>query len=99
MRAKVIWLRQARRDLVEIIDYISADNPSAADRYRLGVISACRKLVDFPLSGRRYYDRFRTITYRNHLVFYEVASDPTTVTIVMIIDSRRDVESIVPPLI
>jgi plasmid stabilization system protein ParE len=99
MASEVVWLEEARENLDEIIAQIAEANPSAARKYRAGVVNACRKLVDFPRSGRRYSDLFRAVVYRNHIIFYQVIGGADRVHIVMVIDARRDVDGIVLDLL
>ena len=48
----VKWLRAALKNLDEIAAYISADNPSAADRIVVAIAESVNRLVDFPSLGR-----------------------------------------------
>jgi toxin ParE1/3/4 len=92
MAAAVIWLEQAKDDLREILDFIAVENPAAARNYVAELQSACGRLAEFPLSGRRYNDEFRVLVFRNHLIFhwYDKAAD--VISIAMVIDGRRDLK-------
>lgn len=46
------WLRRADRDLVQIEEYISEDNPAAAIEMVLTIIEAVERLELFPGIGR-----------------------------------------------
>lgn len=46
------WLRRADRDLVQIEEYISEDNPAAALEMLLTIIKAVERLELFPGIGR-----------------------------------------------
>jgi toxin ParE1/3/4 len=50
--ARVVWTRQARRDLRNIRDFIATDAPLLADIVVGRLIAAVGRLQDFPLSGR-----------------------------------------------
>lgn len=90
MAAEVRWLDQAKDDLREILDYITAENPRAAERYVSELQAACERLTPFPLSGRFYNEQFRVLVFRNHLVFHQYDKVAGMVSVVMVIDGRRD---------
>ena len=46
------WLELARANLLGIIDYISDDNPDAAQRVKDDIEAKAEKLPDFPRMGR-----------------------------------------------
>jgi len=90
MAAEVHWLDQAKRDLREILDHIALDSPYAAERYVAELQTACDRLKLFPLSGRRYDDNFRVLVFRNHLIFHSHDAESGVVSIVTVLDGRRD---------
>jgi toxin ParE1/3/4 len=90
MAAEVRWLDQAKDDLREILDYIAVENPRAAERYVSELQAACERLAPFPMSGRLYNDQFRVLVFRNHLVFHRYDESAGIVSVVMVIDGRRD---------
>ena len=45
---EVKWIELARADLLAIIDYISDDNPDAAQRVKDDIEAKAEKLIDFP---------------------------------------------------
>jgi addiction module RelE/StbE family toxin len=51
--AGVEWTRAARADLLAIIDYISDDNPDAAQRFKDDIESRVAQLPAFPLMYRQ----------------------------------------------
>jgi plasmid stabilization system protein ParE len=83
MGAEILWLDQAKDDLREILDYIAAENPPAAERYVAELYAACGRLATFPMSARRYNDEFRVLVFRNHLVFHQYDEAAGIVSIVM----------------
>jgi toxin ParE1/3/4 len=92
MLARVVWADRANDDLRAILDFIATDSPNAAARYIAGLESACSRLADFPALGRRYDEFTRVLVYRNHLAFYENDIATGTVTILTVLDGRRDLE-------
>ncbi len=90
MAREVVWLDQAKDDVRELLRTIEAKNPPAARRYVDELYSACGRLEEFPLCGRRYNETFRVLVFRNHLIFhwYDEAND--IVSIAMVVDGRRD---------
>ena len=98
MAAEVRWLDQAKDDLREILDYIAVEDPRAAKAYLEDIIGACDRLRSFPASGRKYDSRYRVLVVRNHLVVSQQDADAASVSIVAIIDGRRDVMAILNDL-
>lgn len=94
MAAEIIWLDDAKDDVRTILQYIAAENPSAALGYVAALTQCCERLADFPHSGRRYNSSFRYIVFRNHLVFYRVMEQDSQVRITAVIDGRRDIEKL-----
>jgi plasmid stabilization system protein ParE len=90
MAARVIFLDQAKDDIRSLLEYIEARSPRAANSYVAGLHEVCRKLADFPSSGRPFADRYRVAVFRNHLIFYRWESEVDLVLIVMVEDGRRD---------
>jgi toxin ParE1/3/4 len=93
MANKVVWLAGAERDLETLHDYIAKDNPGAATRYVKALRTACRRLVDYPQSGRVFDETYRVIVYRNHLVFHRYDGARKTVIVVRVVDGRRDLSA------
>ena len=50
---KLRFAPQATQDLIEIADYIRAENSAAALRVRTAILESLEILVSFPLLGRR----------------------------------------------
>lgn len=49
---KIVWLRPALEDMVELSDYIAADNPGSAGQQFLKIEAAVSTLKDHPEKGR-----------------------------------------------
>jgi toxin ParE1/3/4 len=94
MPAEIVWLDQALDDLESILDYISAESPRAAARYVTDLEKSCERLRDLPMSARVYNDRYRSLVFRNHLVFHWYDAAANVVSIAMVIDARRDLDRI-----
>jgi plasmid stabilization system protein ParE len=92
MQAETVWLDQALDDIKAILDYISADSPKAAARYVRELQESCERLRDFPLSGRAYANGYRCLVFRNHLALHRFDEASGVVSIVRIIDARRDID-------
>ncbi|MGA7713175.1 MAG: type II toxin-antitoxin system RelE/ParE family toxin [Rhizomicrobium sp.] len=50
---KLRFTPRAAQDVIEIADYIRAENPSAAERVRSTILESLQLLTDFPEIGRR----------------------------------------------
>ncbi len=95
--ARIVWLDQARDDLRSIRRGIAAHNRMAARAYTGEILDAVKILRQFPEGGAPWDEMYRTLAIRNHLLFYRYSADTGKVTIVTIIDGRRDLESILGP--
>ena len=93
MTSKVVWSGRAERDLKSLHDYIARESPAAAKRYVEALRKACRRLVDYPQSGRPFNDTYRVIVYRNHLVFHRYDATRRIVAIIRVVDARRDLSA------
>lgn len=49
---RIVWSPTARRDLRHLRDYIGENNPAVAAETARKIVSATRRLVDYPGSGR-----------------------------------------------
>ncbi len=64
---------EALRDLDEIVDYISRENPAAALRVINSIEQKCRTLAEMPELGRLREELapgLRSLTAGNYLIFY-----------------------------
>ena len=90
MAAEVVWLDQALDDLDALAVYLEPLNPRAATAYADAIWSASERLASFPRSGRIFFDEFRMIVVRNHLLFYRYDLQPNQIRIVRVLDGRMD---------
>lgn len=70
------WLELARADLLAIVDYISDDNPDAAQRVKDDIEAKVEKLPDFPKLGRpgRIGGTRELVAWANYIVVYQEES-------------------------
>lgn len=70
---RVVFVRRAQRDLVEIRDYIARDNPRRAESFIVELIDHAHRLAEFPLSypvaGRKDW---RKAVHEAYLILYSV---------------------------
>jgi toxin ParE1/3/4 len=82
----------AAQDILEIWEFIAADNPAAATRFRETILEEIRKLVEFPHQGYRRPDltseplRFRAV--RDYPIAY--APDERPLVVIALIHGRRN---------
>ena len=69
---KLEWLEPARADLLVIVDYISDDNPDAAQRVKDDIEDKVKKLPDFPKIGRpgRIDGTRELVAWANYIIVY-----------------------------
>lgn len=78
---RVQYLPVAQQDLINILEYISKDNPPAALKPIDEIDEEVSKLEDFPLMGVTPKDlRLKSLNYKmlivdNYLVFYVIKDD------------------------
>jgi len=87
----VIWTASARKDLYEIIDYISDVNHDAAERLQERLEAAVLPLSTYPYlypKSRRMPFYREIVAHPNYLVFYRVLAD--RVQIEMVAHGRRN---------
>lgn len=67
------WLELARIDLLGIVDYISDDNPDAAQRVKDDIEMKAEKLPEFPKMGRhgRVEGTRELVVWSNYILVYE----------------------------
>ena len=67
------WSALARVDLLEIVDYISDDNPDAAQRVRDDIETNVEKLLNFPKIGRsgRIEETRELVVRANYIIVYQ----------------------------
>lgn len=70
---KLLWLETAKSDLLSIIDYISDDNPDAAQQLKDVIEEKVKKLSQFPRIGRNgRVDGTRELPVSaNYLIIYD----------------------------
>lgn len=95
---RILWTERARTQLLEIVDYIAADAPSAARRIRDRIREAVTELREFPRAGRRVPE-FEDESVRERIVapyriVYLLQDD--RVTILAIFHGRGDLSEDTP---
>jgi len=88
--------RSARRDLVEILDFIAKDSPAAAARVRERMHEAMARLADLPEIGHSRRDLadepLRFWQVYSYLIIYRPEAEPLEV--VRVLHASRDVRSL-----
>jgi len=83
------WLELARADLLTIVDYISDDNPSAAQRVKDDIEAKAEKLPGFPKMGRpgRAEGTRELVVWPNYIIVYQ--EDAFTVRILRVLHAAQ----------
>ena len=91
MKATILWSQRARRDLLEIGDFIARDKPEAAERWVGGIVDAIERTALFPTSGRIVpevdRDDVRDVILDNYRVVYVVGNHQ--IMVVTVFESHR----------
>lgn len=70
----LVWKKQARNDLLKIVEHISEDNPDAAEKLADDIEVKAEKLCEFPemfKPGRKRGTR-ELVAHENYIVVYRV---------------------------
>ena len=98
MSARFRFTKSAAKDLIQIANYISDEDPTAAERVVDDIASAIENLIRFPEMGRIREDladrRHRVWPVGRHLIFYRPETKPPQ--IVRILDPARGARARMP---
>ena len=96
---EVYWTNPAKRDLIDIIDYIALESATVAEEKFSFIRSACDSLKQFPEQGRvipelsiQNIKRYREVIVSPWRVMYKIEKE--AVFVLAVIDGRRNVEDI-----
>ena len=91
MAYKVLYSEDALTDLEGILEYIRADNPTAAERFGTALLNHVDLLKSFPYIGSPVAGRpgVRQLIHTPILVYYHVQEDPNLVEILHFWHSAR----------
>ena len=84
---------QAIDDLADIYEYIASDNPDAAERLVLSLVSAFDRTADYPEIGRsaeQVGPGFRLLSRGNYLLIYRVLLDERCIELLRVVHRARD---------
>ena len=70
----LVWKKQARNDLLKIVEYIAEDNPDAAEKLADDIEAKAEKLRKHPNLFRvgRMHGTRELVAHENYLVVYRV---------------------------
>lgn len=83
------WLELARADLFAIVDYISDDNPDAAQRVKNDIEAKVEKLPAFPKMGRlgKVEGTRELVVWANYIIVY--LEDAFTIRILRVLHAAQ----------
>lgn len=86
---ELVWLELARADLLAIVDYISDDNPDAAQRLKDDIEAKAANLPGFPGMGRpgRVEGTRELVAWANYIIVY--TEDAFTVRILHVLHAAQ----------
>jgi plasmid stabilization system protein ParE len=88
---KLVWSPIALNQAEEIANFISDDNPYAAEKWLSGLFVAAERLADYPESGRYVPEirrpEIREIGYGEYRIIYRVRTE--TVALLTVRHGRR----------
>ncbi|GAA0345454.1 type II toxin-antitoxin system RelE/ParE family toxin [Bowmanella denitrificans] len=86
---KIAWSKLAHADLSAIVEYISEDNPDAAQSLINDIVGKVEKLPSFPQMGRtgRVANTRELVALANYIVVYQCT--PELIRILRILHAAR----------
>ncbi|MDP2136243.1 MAG: type II toxin-antitoxin system RelE/ParE family toxin [Candidatus Didemnitutus sp.] len=93
MDYKVVYTAQVERDLSDIVSFLAAKNPAAAEKTGHALLDAAESLGSLPyrgpvMKGRPSLRKFPHLPY--HIIIYQVDEPARLVEILRIWDGRRN---------
>jgi plasmid stabilization system protein ParE len=99
MAFKIIWARQAREDLRDIVTFIALDNPIAAETFGYLLMTKVDTLASFPRLGRIVPEEndedIREVIFRSYRIVYLVIEKQQVVAIMRVWHGARG-EPVIP---
>lgn len=96
--AKIRWSHEAEQWLKEIYEYISEDNPTAAEKVVSGIYDKAQKLSDFPQLGHKYREEpegdIRILLYGHYRIAYIISGN--YIDILGVFHGALDIERYLP---
>ena len=96
---EVIWSNIAEKDLIDIVEYISADSPSTALKSFKNIKQKASKLYSFPERGRVVPElrdqgivQYRELIISPWRVIYRISEK--SVYVLSVLDARQNIEDI-----
>ncbi|MFM7344323.1 MAG: type II toxin-antitoxin system RelE/ParE family toxin [Tagaea sp.] len=91
----VLYAEAASKDVAEILAYVGAENPKAAEGIDRAILQAIRTLARFPNIGRRgRFEGTREIRVPSlpYILIYETSDDD--VTVLAVLHAARDIPNV-----
>src|SRR5690349_3081270 len=89
----VVWTNPAVKDLDDLCDWISVDNPSAAERLTSQIKRRVYELAAVPRTGAAYFlieaIEVRQIVVRPYRILYQISDAERTLTILRVWHGSR----------
>ena len=99
MKYSIFWTETAKKDLHEIIQYISYDNVDIARKQYLKIKENAEKLTNFPEQGRvipelanENISKYRELIISPWRLMYKI--EKNRVYILALVDGRRNIEDV-----
>ena len=93
MGYKVVITTRANEDLRQVVTFLAARNPSAAERLGLGLLATAQSLADMPQRGIQVRNRGnvrRIPCGKWHAIYYRVVEASQVIEIIRYWDGRRN---------
>ncbi|NOX89808.1 MAG: type II toxin-antitoxin system RelE/ParE family toxin [Calditrichaeota bacterium] len=76
---KIIWSKESLRQLIEVENYVSKDNPERSAKFINKLIDCAEKVTDYPFKGRIVpefsSDEIREVFEKTYRIVYGISED------------------------
>jgi toxin ParE1/3/4 len=93
---KISYYSTATEDIINILNYISTENPTAAIKLIDKIDESIKMLADFPFMGTTPNDtylrnkKYRLLIIDNYIVFYIPTDETKEVEIIRVLSSKQN---------
>ena len=93
MDYQIVWTESAQEDLKQLVSFIAADDPVAAERFGLGLIDHVGQASQQPWSGRKVpeanIEALRELIYSPYRIIYEIIDEEKTLYVIRVWHAAR----------
>lgn len=93
MDYQIVWTESAREDLKQLVSFIAADDPIAAQRFGLRLVDHVEQASQQPWSGRKVpetnIEALRELIFPPYRIIYEIKDEEKTLHVIRVWHAAR----------